>query len=101
MTTVSGGGESYYLTLPAPQIPILRTRAGFVAGYEQTLGIGKVVVLSDPLVLCNGYLEKADNGRLLADLIGSVDPSSRVAFDEYHHGLTGSDFAPQAWITTP
>jgi hypothetical protein len=38
---------------------------------------------------------------MLADLLGMVEPSSHVAFDEYHHGLTASDFAPQAWITTP
>jgi hypothetical protein len=64
------------------------------------VGIGTVVVLADPLVLCNGYLEHADNGRLLADLVGS-DASAQVTFDEYHHGLTVSDFAPQAWVSTP
>ncbi len=87
---------------PSPaQVTILRTYEGFAAGYMERIGQGSVIVLSDPLVLCNGYLEKADNGRLLADLLGAVDPKAPVAFDEYHHGLTGSDFAPQAWITTP
>src|SRR5256714_7869273 len=38
---------------------------------------------------------------MLADLMGAADPTSRIAFDEYHHGLTASDFAPQAWISTP
>ncbi len=101
VTTVSGGGESYYLDPSASQVPILRTRAGFVAGYEQRLGIGQVVALSDPLVLCNGYLEKADNGVFLADLISASGDSASVTFDEYHHGLTVSDFAPQSWVTTP
>ncbi len=99
--TVSGGGESYYLDPSASQVPILRTRAGFIAAYEQRLGIGQVVVLSDPLVLCNGYLEKTDNGIFLADLISAPGDGAVVTFDEYHHGLTVSDFAPQSWVTTP
>ena len=56
-------------------------------------------MLADPLVLCNGYLEKQDNGRLLADLLGT--DRGTVAFDEYHHGLTFSDLSPQAWLLTP
>ena len=101
VTTVSGGGESYYLDPSASQVPILRTRAGVVAGYEQRLGIGHVVALSDPLVLCNGYLEKTDNGVFLADLISASGDGASVTFDEYHHGLTVSDFAPQSWVATP
>src|SRR5260370_17247647 len=57
--------------------------------------------LGEPLVLCNGYLDKADNGRFLSDLLGLVDAGSAVGFDEYHHGLILSDLAPQAWVTTP
>jgi hypothetical protein len=52
-------------------------------------------------VLCNGYLDKRDNGRLLADLLGLAGPSASVLFDEYHHGIILSDFTPQAWVTTP
>src|SRR5207247_10980741 len=85
----------------ATQVPLLPTPDGFCAGYVQQLGIGHVVVLADPLVLCNGYLEKADNGVLLADLISASGAGAAVTFDEYHHGLTASDFAPQSWITTP
>ena len=85
----------------ATQVPLLRTPEGFVAGYLQTLGTGHIVVLADPLVLCNGYLEKADNGVLLSDLISASGAGATVTFDEYHHGLTASDFAPQSWITTP
>jgi hypothetical protein len=63
--------------------------------------LGKIVVLADPLVLCNGYLDKADNGRFLSDLLGLVGSGAAVGFDEYHHGLILSDFAPQAWVGTP
>jgi hypothetical protein len=83
------------------QVPFLRSAGGSVLGYVQRIGSGKVVVLADPLVLCNGYLEKRGNGRLLSDMLGLTGPRDIVAFDEYHHGVTFSDFAPQAWITTP
>ena len=95
------GGDGVDPLDPAPaQVALLRTGEGLAAGYVQRIGTGRVVVLADPLVLCNGYLEKTDNGRLLADLIGS-DSTAAVTFDEYHHGLTAGDFAPQAWLTTP
>jgi len=99
--TMVTGGDSIDPLDPSPtQVALLRTGDGLTAGYVQRIGTGRVVVIADPLVLCNGYLEKTDNGRLLADLIGS-DSTANVTFDEYHHGLTVSDFAPQAWLTTP
>jgi hypothetical protein len=101
VTEVSGGPSVDPLD-PAPtQVTLLRTPDGYAAGYIQSIGAGKAVVLADPLVLSNGYLEKADNGILLADLLGAASPGAAVTFDEYHHGLTVSDFAPQAWLTTP
>lgn len=96
------GGDSVVPLDPAPgQVAFLRTTDGFAAAYLERIGAGTVFVFADPLVLCNGYLEKADNGRLLADLLGAPAPDARVTFDEYHHGLTFSDFAPQAWVATP
>jgi hypothetical protein len=86
---------------PAPeQVAILRSSGGFATGYISSLGSGTVVVFADPLVLCNGYLEKLDNGRMLADLLGTVGGGATVAFDEYHHGLIFSDLSPQAWMLT-
>jgi hypothetical protein len=101
VTEVAGGIFSIPLDPSPEQVPILRTRGGFPVGYVESVGSGSVVVLADPLVLCNGYLEKLDNGRLLADLLGTVPGGSTVAFDEYHHGLTFNALAPQAWLLTP
>ena len=98
---VAGSGSLDPLDPSPAQVAILRTSGGLVAGFIQSVGLGKLIVLADPLVLCNGYLDKQDNGRLLADLLGATDAGAHVAFDEYHHGLTFSDFAPQAWLTTP
>ena len=101
VTTVRGGDDVVPLQ-PAPdQITFLRTTGGDSAAFLQHIGAGTVYVLADPLVLCNGYLEQADNGRLLANLLATQDPNAAVAFDEYHHGLTVNDFAPQSWVTTP
>ncbi len=101
VTQVAGGDLATPLD-PAPgQVPILRGPGGPVVAYLQRIGSGTVVVLADPLVLCNGDLDKQTNGLLLADLLGLVGASAPVAFDEYHHGLVLSDLAPQAWVLTP
>lgn len=101
VTNVAGGSLAIpFLASPA-QVPILRSSGGYPLGYMQPLGSGTVVVLADPLVLCNGYLDQADNGRLLSDLLGLAGSGSAVGFDEYHHGLILSDLSPKAWVTTP
>ena len=101
VTNVSGGTLVMPLDPGADQVPFLRASDGLVVGYVQKISSGAVVVLADPLILCNGYLDKKDNGRLLGDLLGLASPGAAVLFDEYHHGVVLSDFAPQAWVTTP
>jgi len=101
VSKVSGGSLVMPLDPGADQVPFLRTAGGLVTGYLQRVSSGAVIVLADPLVLCNGYLDKQDNGRLLADLLALASPSATVTFDEYHHGVAISDFSPQAWVTTP
>jgi hypothetical protein len=98
---VAGGIFAIPLDPSPEQVPILRSRGGSALAYVDSFGSGSVIVLADPLVLCNGYLDKLDNGRLLADLLGTVRSGAPVAIDEYHHGLTLSDLSPQAWVLTP
>jgi hypothetical protein len=98
---VAGGNVVVPFSPTKEQVPFLRTAGGSVVGYVQRFGAGKVVALADPLVFCNGYLEQRDNGRLLSDLLGTAGPAAPVSVDEYHHGITVSDFAPQSWVTTP
>lgn len=99
---VAGAADGVIPFVPtAIQVTFLRTPVGYSAGFIQKFGLGYAVVLADPLVICNGYLEKLSNGRLLADLLGLLAPGANVAFDEYHHGLIVSDFSPQAWLLTP
>src|ERR1700687_3378 len=101
VTNVAGGALVMPLDPGPDQVPFLRAPSGLVVGYVQRISSGAVVVLADPLVLCNGYLDKNDTGRLLADLLGLASPNAAVLFDEYHHGVVLSDFGPQAWLTTP
>src|SRR5258708_16443525 len=98
---VAGGTLVMPLDPSPDQVPFLRTPDGLVAGYLQRISSGTVVVLADPLVLCNGYLDKRDNGRPLADLLGLTGPRVAVLFYEHHLGLVLSDLGPQASLTTP
>ncbi len=101
VTQVAGNEFAQPIRPGRLQVPILRSGDGFTIGFLERFGLGLVVVLADPLVLCNGYLEKLDNGRFLADLLGLVSDGAAVSFDEYHHGLILANFAPQAWVLTP
>lgn len=101
VTQVAGGDAVSPVAPSSQQVAALRTPGGYVGAYMQPVGSGKVVVLADPLILCNGYLEKDDNGIFLADLLSLGPAASTIAFDEYHHGLVLSDVAPQDWVLTP
>lgn len=101
VSKVAGAEIVAPLQLSTDQVALLRTSGGLASAFIQTVGAGTVVVLADPLVLCNGYLEKSDNGIFLADLLALSPSGSPVAFDEYHHGLTLAAVAPQDWVTTP
>lgn len=84
------GGDLVGPLLPSPsQVVLLRAAAGVPIAFEEFRGRGRVIVLTDPLPLCNGYLERADNWRLAADLISLAPAASRIGFDEYHHGAAG------------
>jgi len=98
---VSGAGVVMPLDPNTDQVAFLRLPSGLVVGYLERVGGGYAVVLADPLVLCNGYLDKADNGRLLADLLGLAGAAAPVMFDEYHHGVILSNFTLQSWVTSP
>lgn len=86
---VSGAQMAAPLPPSPSQVVLLRSDSGPPVGIEELVGRGRVVVLSDPLPLCNGYLQKADDGRLAADLISLAPAGSSVVFDEYHHGEAG------------
>ncbi len=97
-----GGADAAPAFKPtATQVPLLRNDAGEVLGLRQTVGQGQLVALTDPLILCNGYLGKPDNGRFAADLMALTPAGGRVWFDEFHHGAAAGASTETAWMTTP
>jgi hypothetical protein len=99
--TVSGAGEAHAFRPTAAQVPLLRNPAGDVLALRQDVGHGQLVALADPLILCNGYLGKPDNGRLAADLLAMTPAGGQVWFDEFHHGAAATASPETAWMTTP
>ncbi len=98
--TLATGQFAQPYFLGRDQVGILRVGT-YPVGYLEKIGAGTVVVLADPTALTNGSLEKADDGRFAADLLGLAQDGAPVAFDEYHHGVTATDLTPQAWLLTP
>ena len=99
--SVSGADAAYAFNPVSSQVPLLRNRSGDVLAVREAVGHGLLVALTDPLILCNGYLEKADNGRFAADLMAMTPSGGRVWFDEFHHGASATGPAETAWMTTP
>ena len=97
---VTGSTFAIPLRTSASQVALLRA-GPYAVAYVERVGEGRVVVLADPVELANGYLDKADNGRFAADLLGLVPAGTAVTFDEYHHGLAAASFVPNAWVLTP
>lgn len=101
VNTVSGA-TSVTAFRPTPsQVPLLRNKNGDVFALREAIGSGVLIALSDPLILCNGYLALADNGRFAADLLAMTPGGGPVLFDEFHHGAAAGASPAVAWITTP
>jgi uncharacterized protein DUF4350 len=98
---LSGALRIRALVPSSSQVPILRNRDGDVIGVRETIGSGQLLALTDPLVLCNGYLRASDNGRFAADLLALTPKSGKVLFDEFHHGEIAGASPEVAWMATP
>jgi hypothetical protein len=98
---VAGADGARAFRPTASQVPLLRNEAGDVLGVRQEVGRGQLVAVTDPLILCNGYLGKPDNGRFAADLMAMTPAGGRVWFDEFHHGAAATASPETAWMTTP
>ncbi|HEX8748062.1 MAG TPA: DUF4350 domain-containing protein [Pyrinomonadaceae bacterium] len=69
-------------TSPAPVVHLSDSRAVLLADYKY--GAGRIIVLSDPFIIANGGINRADNLRLAVNVIAGAN--DLIAFDEYHHG---------------
>jgi hypothetical protein len=100
--SVSGAAAVQPFGASPSQVIVLRSTTGQPIGLEQQVGRGRLIAFSDPLPLCNGYLDKADNGRLASDLISLAGGGGQVAFDEFHHAAPAAQSSPlTGWLSTP
>lgn len=94
-----GGGASpgQRAEPPPPALPVNQFSATPVAHLADSRGViladygygaGRVIVLSDPFIIANNGISRADNLRLALNLVGG--PNHLVAFDEYHQGHTAT-----------
>jgi Domain of unknown function (DUF4350) len=67
---------------PAPVISFQNNRGGLVAEYPH--GQGRIVLVSDPYVVANNGVNRADNLQLAINVIAGG--GGVVAFDEFHQG---------------
>lgn len=98
---VAGSDAARAFAPTAAQVPLFRNDAGDVLGVREAVGQGQLVALTDPLILCNGFLGKSTNGRLAADLVAMTPVGGRVWFDEFHHGAAATASPATAWMMTP
>ncbi|MDQ6709313.1 MAG: DUF4350 domain-containing protein [Candidatus Dormibacteraeota bacterium] len=98
---VEGGTPADWLKPSPAQVTVLVNAANQAIAIRQTVGQGQLLVLTDPLILCNRYLGKPDNGRFAADLMALAPAGSQVLFDEFHHGAAAAGSPQTAWMTTP
>jgi hypothetical protein len=101
VVTVEGADGAHPFKPSASQVPLLRNGAGDVLAVREEVGHGQLMALADPLVHCNGFLGKPDNGRFAADLIAMTPTGGAVWFDEFHHGAAATGSPETAWMTTP
>lgn len=81
-----GGVASAEVYSAAPVIHFADGRAGAGALLlDYAYGLGRIVVLSDPYVVSNAGIARADNLQLAVNVVAG--PGGLIAFDEYHQGL--------------
>ncbi|MFL6207713.1 MAG: DUF4350 domain-containing protein [Pyrinomonadaceae bacterium] len=74
----------------APVFHITDEQGALLADY--VVGRGHVIVLSDPFIVANNGIERADNLQLALNVIASSSgDGGLIAFDEYHQGRAATE----------
>lgn len=71
------------LESPAPVIHLADYRGALLADYPR--GDGRIIILSDPFIVANSGLSRADNLQLAINVLTGAG-TGLIAFDEYHQG---------------
>jgi hypothetical protein len=77
------------LPATAPVFHFTDEQGALLADY--VVGRGHVIVLSDPFIVANNGIERADNLQLALNLIAGSGDSGLIAFDEYHQGRAATE----------
>ncbi|HEX8650561.1 MAG TPA: DUF4350 domain-containing protein [Pyrinomonadaceae bacterium] len=74
---------------PAPVVHLADNRGALLVDYPH--GTGRIIILSDPYVVANGGISRADNLQLAVNAVAGA--GGLIAFDEYHqgHGVTRNE----------
>jgi hypothetical protein len=67
---------------PAPVTTFLNERGALLVDYAH--GKGRIVLLSDPYLVANNGINRADNLQLAINVV--MGPGGLAAFDEFHQG---------------
>lgn len=78
----SSSAASTTQSSPAPVVHLIDTRGALLADYSY--GTGRIIILSDPFIVANSGIGRADNLRLAINVVAGT--SGLIAFDEYHQG---------------
>lgn len=78
---IGSGAESSAIP-PAPVASFVNDRGALLAEYPH--GKGRIVLLSDPYLVANNGISRADNLQLAINVV--VGGGGAVAFDEFHQG---------------
>lgn len=70
------------LASPAPVVHLADYRGALLADYPH--GAGRIVILSDPFIVANSGLSRADNLQLAINVV--AEGGGLIVFDEYHQG---------------
>ncbi|HXI61123.1 MAG TPA: DUF4350 domain-containing protein, partial [Pyrinomonadaceae bacterium] len=71
---------------PAPVLNFAGTRGALLVEYPH--GKGRIVLLSDPFIVANNGISRADNLQLAVNVI--IGNGGLVAFDEFHQGRSAA-----------
>jgi len=58
---------------------------------SKAMGKGEIIAVSDPTLIQNRFIDRAQNVRLVPALLLSKGRPARILFDEYHHGYRVSE----------
>lgn len=88
--------------LPDTFVPLYGASADDAVIAVATRGQGRALWFADSTPISNGYLDKADNLRLLLNIVGAAD-RRRVVFDEHYQGYKRSLWSyivrtPLPWV---